>query len=178
MLAVAHAGACPAVAEDPVYLVQRHDLPGYLGHELEVVRAQSARHPQFRHGPMPPLPALRVHRDPVGVRLIDILVRRVRVGAGDHHHVHLAAAGHQVAERVAIAEPLAAIVQRDLRRVVRHASAGAQARGIRLRALEVVEPEIQIVLARIVFHQRQLRPAHGPVEPAFRFRSGGASAPA
>jgi hypothetical protein len=30
---------------------------------------------------------------------------------------------------------------------------------------EIVEPELQIKLAWIVFDQRELRPAHGPIDP-------------
>ena len=52
--------------------------------------------------------------DPVGVGLFDVVVGRVRVGPRDHDHAQLAAAGDQVAEGVAIAEPGAAVVERDL----------------------------------------------------------------
>ena len=65
MLAVAHPGAVPAVDEDGVHPVARHDLPLHLGHELEVVGAEPARHPHLRRGPMPARLALGVHRDPV-----------------------------------------------------------------------------------------------------------------
>ena len=82
-----------------------------------------------------------VHRDPVRVRVVHVLVDRVRIGARDDDHVQLAAAGHQVAERVAVAQPLAAVVQRDLRRIVGDAAAGAQAGRVGMGAPEVVEPE-------------------------------------
>ena len=106
-----------------------------------------------------------IHRDPVGVRVADILVRGVRIGARDHHHVQLAASGHQIAERVARAQPLAAIVQRNFGGIVSHAAARAETGGIGMRAPEVVQPEGEVVRAGVVFGQRQLRPAHGAVEP-------------
>ncbi len=172
VLAVTHAGAGPSVAEDPVHLVQGNDLLGDLGHELEIVWTEGASHPEVRVGPVPSFLAIRLHRDPVGMRIVDVLMDRVRVGARDDHHVQLAAPGHQIAECISAAEPLTAVVQRDLRRIIRHASARAEAGGIGVGALEVVQPEVEIVRARIVLHQRQLRPAHGPVEPVVR-RGGG-----
>ena len=54
---------------------------------------------QWRRG----LPS-RVDGDPVGVRLADVVVGRVRVGAREHDHAELAAALDQLAERVAVAE--------------------------------------------------------------------------
>lgn len=39
VLAVAHAGPGPAIAEDAVHLIGRDDLLGHFGHELEIVRA-------------------------------------------------------------------------------------------------------------------------------------------
>ena len=95
-----------------------------------------------------------VDRDPVGMRVVDVLVGGVRIGARDHDHAELAAAGHQVAERIAVAQPLAAVVQRNLGRIVGDAAAGAQAGGVGVRALEIVEPEVEVVVAR-----DRLRPA-------------------
>ena len=45
MLAVAHARAVPAVDENPVHPVARHDLLLHLGHEFEVVRARARTSP-------------------------------------------------------------------------------------------------------------------------------------
>ena len=55
-----------------------------------------------------------VDGDPVGVRLVDVVVGRVRVGAREDDHAELAAAGDQLAERVAVAQPAAAVVERNL----------------------------------------------------------------
>jgi hypothetical protein len=153
VLAVAHAGAGPAVTEDAVHLVEGDDLLGDLGHELEIVRTEGASHPEIRVGPVAPLLALGLDRDPIGMRVVDVLVGRVRVGARDDHHVQFSAPGHQIAECVPGAEPLAAVMQRDFGGIVRHASAGGEAGGIGVGALEVVQPEGEIVRARIVFHQ-------------------------
>ena len=86
--------------------------------------------------------AVGIHRDPVGMRVVHVLVGGVRIGARDDDHAELAASGHQFAERIAVAEPLAAVVQRNLRGIVRDAAAGAQAGRVGMRALEVIEPEI------------------------------------
>ncbi len=143
-----------------------HDLLVHLGHELEVVRAQRAGDPHLRRGPVPALAAVGVDGDPVGMRVVDILVGRVRIGARHHDHAQLAAARHQLAEGVAVAQPRAAVMQRDLGGIVGHAAAGAQAGGIGMGAPEIIQPESEVVLAGVVFDQRQLRPAHGPVNPA------------
>ena len=166
VLAVAHPRAAPAVAEDAVHAVETDDLSGHLGHVLEVVGTERARHPQLRRGPVPALASLGVDGDPVRVRFVDVLVRGVRVGARDHDHPELAAPGDQVAERVAVLHPRRTMVQRNLRRVVRDAAPGRKARGVGVHALEVVEPEPRIVGLGIVLDQGELRPAHRPVEPA------------
>ena len=59
----------------------------------------------------------------------------------------------------------AAMMKGNLGGIIRDATAGAQADGVRLCALEIIEPELQIELAGIVFDQRELRPAHGPIDP-------------
>src|SRR5207248_5482152 len=50
--AVAHPAALPAVGEDAIDLVERHDLTMDIGHEFKVVRAVGASHPAIRVGPM------------------------------------------------------------------------------------------------------------------------------
>jgi hypothetical protein len=114
---------------------------------------------------MPAFGARGIDGDPIRMRIVHVLMRRVRIGARNHDHVQLPAAEHQFAERVTLAEPLAAIMQRNFRRVIGDASTRAEAGGIGMGALEIIKPEAGIVLARIVFDQRQLRPAHRPVEP-------------
>ena len=89
----------------------------------------------------------------------------VRIGARDDVHAQLAAARVELAEAVAVAQEAAAVVQRDLRGVVRDSPAGAQTRRVTVRPLEEVQPEVDVVLDGIVLDQGQLRPAHRPVEP-------------
>src|SRR4030095_7463865 len=124
MLAVAHAGAGPPVAENAVHVVHAHDLARHLGHELEVVRPEAARHPHFRVCPVPALPALRVDGDPVRMRVKDVLMSRMRIGTGDNIHAELATPRHQFAEAIAVAQILAAVVERNFGRIVGHTSAG------------------------------------------------------
>ena len=79
VLAVAHPGAGPAVDEDAVDAVARHDLPVDRGHELEVVRPQGAGDPHLGRGPVPARLPCGVDGDPVGVGLAG---RRRRSRAG------------------------------------------------------------------------------------------------
>jgi len=114
------------------------------------------------------LAAFGVDGDPIGVGVVYILMRRVRIGPADHVHAEFAAACDEVTKRVHIAEILAAIVERNLGRIVRDAAAGGEASGVGMRAAEVVQPERRIVLAGIVFDKRQLRPTHGSAVPGRR----------
>src|SRR5262245_26681229 len=168
MLAVAHSGAGPAVAENSVNVVHPHDLARHLSHELEVVRSETTCHPKLRIGPVPALPALGVDGDPVRMRVIDILMSRMRIGPGDDIHAELATPRHQFAEAIAVAQILAAVVERNLGRIVGHATAGGKAGRVGMSPAEVIETESGIILARIVFDQRELGPAHETVIPARR----------
>ena len=47
------------------------------------------------------------------------------------------------------------------------AAARRQTRRVGMYHFEIVEPERRIVIAGIVFHKRQLKPAHRPVIPPF-----------
>src|SRR5208337_3775797 len=80
----------------------------------------------------------------------------------------------QLTEDVAVAQPSAAVVQRDLRRIVGHTAPGAEADGVTVRAAEVVEPESRVKLAGVILDQGELRPAHRAVHPARGGGDGGA----
>jgi hypothetical protein len=100
---------------------------------------------------MPALVARCIDRDPIGMRFVHLLMRRVRIGAGNYGHVQFAASRHQIAERIGVMQPLAAVMQRNLRRVIGYRSSCAQAGRVGVSALKVVEPEGKIILAGIVF---------------------------
>ena len=70
----------------------------------------------------------------------------------------------------------AAVVVLDLGGVVGDAPAGAEARSVGVDAAKQVQPELRVVVARVVLGQHQLHPAHGPVEPVARGSGGFASA--
>jgi hypothetical protein len=173
VLAVAHARARPAVAEHAIHAVARNDFLGDFGHELEVVGAQRAGDPQSGMAQWRRFWPAASTAIQSGCCVADILVCGVRIGARHHHHAQFPAARRQFAERVAAAQPRAAIMQRDGRGIEGHASARAQTGGVGMRALEVIQPESGIVLAGVVFHQGQLGPAHGAMEPALGFGGGG-----
>ena len=156
----------PPVGEDAVHAVHRDDLAMDLVHEVEVVGPQRAGDPELAIRPVAARRAVGGDGDPVRVRGLDVLADRVGVRARDHLHPERAAPGHERAERIAVSQPRAAVVQRYFRRVVGDDAARAQRRGVGVQAAEVVEPEPGIELARVVLDQRQLHPAHGPVEPA------------
>ena len=166
MLAKTHARAGPAVAEDAVDPVEGDDFPGDLGHELEVVGPERTGDPQLRIRPVLAPAPLSVHGDPVWMRVVDVLMSGVWIGARDDVHPERATAGNELTERVAIAKEPAAMVERDFRRVVGHAPAGRQAGRVGVSALEVIEPELRVVLAGVVLDERQLCPSHRLVVPA------------
>ena len=103
--------------------------------------------------------ALCVDGDPVGVRGFGIVVGGVGVGADEHGHVLLAAAGDEFAENVAIVEPLAAMVKGDVGRVEGDAASTAETDAVGAGALEVVEPEGGVEVGGVVFDEGELRPA-------------------
>src|SRR4030095_5260085 len=100
------------------------------------------------------------------MRRMNIVIGGVRIGPRDHHHAELPTAGNEVAERIGTSEPLAAMMERNIRRVICDASSGAQADGVRAGSFEIVEPELKIELSGIVLDKCQLSPAHRFVAPA------------
>ena len=173
MLAIAHARSVPAVDENAIHPIAGHNLLFNLGHELKVVWPQPAGDPHFRGSPVPARLALRINRNPIRMRLIHILVGGVRIGSSDDHHAQLPAPCHQFAKRIGITQPLAAMMKRNLCRIIRHAAAGAQTGRIRMRASEVIEPKLQIEFPRVILNQRELRPAHGLLNPSRGRRRAG-----
>ena len=99
-------------------------------HELEVVRTERARDPHVRVGPVTARLAVGVDGDPVGMGRLHLVAGGVRIRSRDDAHAERAAAGEQRPERIAVAQPRAAMVQRNLCRVVRDDAAGAQRRGV------------------------------------------------
>src|SRR5438876_10572497 len=94
--------------------------------------------------------SLSVDCDPVRMRVINVLMNRVRIGARDYDHVHFPASCHQLPEGIGFAHPRAAPVQWDLGGIVRHASSGAETGGVGVDAAEVIEPELGVVMAGVV----------------------------
>jgi len=156
MFAKTLAGAVPAIDENAVHVVARHDFFFHVGHEFEVVRAEAARHPHFRRSPMAALFAVSVHGNPIGVRGGDVIVGSVGIGAGDDDHAQLAAAGDEVAEGVVITEPRAAMVKRNFGGIIGDTTTAAETHGVRLGAIKIIQPELKIVFAGIVLDEGEL----------------------
>src|SRR5689334_22437238 len=117
------------------------------GHEIEVVGTKRASDPVILVGPMAAFVAVFVDGDPVGMCIVNVLMTRVRVSTRDDIHAELAACGDDVAERVTIAEPLAAVMQRNFSGIERNAAARVNEGGVGVHLLEIVEPEIEAVVA-------------------------------
>ncbi len=160
VVAVALGLVGPPVGEDAVDVVARDDLAVDGGHELEVVGPERARDPQLRVGPVPARLPVGVDGDPVGVGPRGVVAGRVRIGAGQDLHALGAAAADQVTERIAGAEPGAAVMEGDVGGVVGDDAAGAETHRVGVDAREVVEPEAEIDLPGVVLDQHQLGPAH------------------
>src|ERR1700759_414551 len=91
MLAIAHAGAGPAIGKNAVGRVLRHDLFVHPGHEIEVVRAEGTGDPVVGIRWVTALVSLGVDGNPVGVSVVDILMGSVSVGARNNIHAEFAA---------------------------------------------------------------------------------------
>ena len=68
------------------------------------------------------------------------------------------------------------MVERNLGRVIRDDPSGAERCRISVKTPEVVEPELRVEAAGIVFDERELDPPHRPVEPAGAAVAGGGRA--
>src|SRR4051812_14324231 len=122
---------------------------------------------------MPARLAVRRLSDPIRVRLLDVIIGGVRIRARDYDHAELPAAGDEFTEWIAVAEPGAPVVKSDIRGVIRNAAAGAQADGVGMGALKIIEPEGGVEFTRVVLDQRELCPAHRFVGPGGRRRAFG-----
>ena len=142
-------------------MVARHDLFVNGGHEVEVVGAEGAGDPHLGRRPVAARIAVGVDGDPVGVGGFGVVVGGVRVGADEHGHVELAAAGDEFAEDVAVVEPCAAMVEGDFGGIVGDAAASAETDSVAASAFEVVEPEGGVEVDGVVFDQGELCPALG-----------------
>ena len=151
VLAVTHAGSCPSIGEDAIHHVLRHDFLMDRGHEFKVVGSQRAGEPEVRIRRVLALLAVLIHREPVRMRVVNILMASVRVGAGNDIHAQFPAAMGYIAEGIHIPQPLAAVVQGNLRGVKSDATAGIQNCGVGMDPLEIVQPELHVVIAGIVF---------------------------
>ena len=99
------------------------------------------------------------------MRLPHVVAHRVRIGARDHVHTEGAAAGDERAEWIGLTEPCAAMMQWDRSRIVGDDPARAERCSIGVEAAEVVEPELRVEAAWVVLDERELYPAHRPIEP-------------
>ena len=102
---------------------------------------------------MPPLAPLGVHRDPVRMRIVDILMGGMWIGACDNIHPKLAAPGKQLAKGIGGFHPCGLMVQGNFGGVVGDAPSRGETCCIRMDAPEIIEPELRVILTRIVFDE-------------------------
>ena len=167
---VADAVPRPAVAEDRIQLIARHHLLVDCGHKVKIVGTQGAGDPAIWVGPMMARFTFAIHRSPFGMRVKGILANRMGIAASHHHHPQRATAPHQLAKGITITQPRAAIMIGNLGWVIGGVATGAETSGISFDPLKIIKPKVEIIVARIIFNQGELRPAHRAVEPS---RCGG-----
>ena len=155
----------PPIREDAVHAVGGHDLAMDLVHEVEVVGTKRAGDPQLGIRPVAPWLSVTVDGNPIRVRGLHLIANGMWIRPRDDVHAQAATSRNQRPERIGTAQPGAAMVERHLRRVVGDNAAGAERRGVGVKAAEVVDPELRIETAGIVFDQRQLHPTHRTIEP-------------
>jgi len=130
VLAIAHAGALPAIAKNPVDLIALDDFTRHRRHEFKIVGAQGASDPKLRRSPMAALVSRRIDGDPIGMRIIEVLVGSVWIRACNDVHAQLAAARDEITEGIGIGHPTAAMMERNFRRVISDAASRTKTGGI------------------------------------------------
>src|SRR5262245_42480833 len=101
-------------------------------------------------------PAVGVGCQPVGVRLMHVVIGGMWIRARDHRHSQLPAPGDEVTEGVLVAKPQTPMMERDSRGVIGNAATGAETNGVGARAFEIIEPELGIEFAGVVLHECEL----------------------
>src|SRR5262249_12737778 len=111
VLAITHTGTVPAIDEDTVHLVTRHDFPLHLCHKLEVVGTQRTGHPHLRRRPVATWISIRVNRNPIWIPFAHVVVGRVRVGARNDYHAKLSTTCDEIPEHILLTEPGAPMME-------------------------------------------------------------------
>src|SRR4051794_13978114 len=132
--------ALPAIGEDSIDVVFGDNLARHLRHEFKVVGAKSTSDPALGRGPVAALVALDIDGHPFRMRGGGLVADRMRIGARNDDHVHLAATLDQVAKRIgSLFHPGAAMMVLDFGGIIRDAAASTEAGGIGVNAAEIIE---------------------------------------
>jgi hypothetical protein len=116
---------------------------------------------------------MSIDSDPVWVRVENVLMTGMRIRTRNYVHSKLPAARDDISESVRRSKPSASIMKGDLRRIECDNTSSAQTSRIGVDAFEIVEPERKVVASGIVFHKRQLGPAHRSAMPPCQIVAGG-----
>ena len=95
-------------------------------------------------------------------------MRRVRICPGHHIHTQASAAFYEVTKGIAVAEKSTPVMKWDFCWVKGHIAPTGQTCRVGVRPSEIIQPEVLVIVAGIVFSEYELRPAHRPIEPVWR----------
>ena len=119
--------------------------------------------------------ARRIHGKPIRVRLVELLMRAIRVHAGKHDEPVIVRGAAELAEQVAPTQVLGRAVQRHPARIVRHDAAGVDDDALGVGSLPVLAPPGDVVARGVNLRDVRLAPAEGapvPRQGAGRGRRG------
>ena len=112
--------------------------------------------------------AVRLAREPVGMRLVQPLTRAIRIHAREDDDAILVRRLREIAKEIAIAEKFRPAVHRYFSRIVRHDAAGVDDHALCLGLLPVFAPPWDVVPRRIDLGDVRLHPADGASIPGLR----------
>src|ERR1043166_6278877 len=93
-----------------------------------------------------------INCDPFRVCFPGVVISGMRVSASNDRHPHFATTCYESSEGIRVPEPGAAMVERNGGWVISNAPACAQASGIRVGALKITEPKLEVEFGGIIFY--------------------------
>src|SRR5262249_20791732 len=132
--------AGPTVREVPVYVIKRIHLANEGGHLLREVRGEHARGIELRRLAVRYSLTLRGAPEPLGPGLQRFAVSEIAVQPGhDANPPRLRGLG-EIAEKIAIPQELAPVMQRNFGGIERYDAAGVEQQRVHFETTPVVDP--------------------------------------
>jgi hypothetical protein len=91
--------------------------------------------------------------NPVGVGVEHLLPGGMGIGAEDYRHIHFPATLNEIPQGIGCSEPIAAVMEGNVSGIKSNDAAGTEQCTVRMYALEIVEPELRIIVTGIVFNE-------------------------